>query len=133
MPVQDTYSRLIVGWSMATHMRAPLVVDALKMAPGRWRPQPGLITLVLKGAAHERDRRNHSRASQIFSVVAVKDSALHPGQRSEALLAAQAEFGPRTAIIGERHHATYGPTDIVEWLKGIHPAQLPWREFTFPA
>ena len=41
--VQDAYSRLIVGWSMATHMRASLVVDALKMALARRRPEPGLI------------------------------------------------------------------------------------------
>src|SRR2546421_3443827 len=41
--VQDAYSRLIVGWSMATHMRASLVVDALKMALARRRPDPGLI------------------------------------------------------------------------------------------
>src|SRR5438067_5090208 len=41
--VQDTYSRLIVGWSMATHLRASLVVDALKMALSRRRPGPGLI------------------------------------------------------------------------------------------
>jgi putative transposase len=41
--VQDTYSRLIVGWSMATHMRATLVVDALKMALACRRPGPGLI------------------------------------------------------------------------------------------
>jgi transposase InsO family protein len=30
--VQDAYSRRIVGWSMADHMRADLVVDALQMA-----------------------------------------------------------------------------------------------------
>lgn len=41
--VQDVYSRQIVGWSMATHMRASLVVDALKMALARRRPDPGLI------------------------------------------------------------------------------------------
>ena len=41
--VQDTYSRQIVGWSMATHMRTSLVVDALKMALARRRPDPGLI------------------------------------------------------------------------------------------
>jgi putative transposase len=41
--VQDAYSRQIVGWSMATHMRATLVVDALKMALQRRRPGPGLI------------------------------------------------------------------------------------------
>jgi putative transposase len=41
--VQDTYSRAIVGWSMATHMRATLVVDALQMGLARRRPDPGLI------------------------------------------------------------------------------------------
>ena len=41
--VQDAYSRQIVGWSMATHMRATLVVDALRMALARRRPGPGLI------------------------------------------------------------------------------------------
>jgi putative transposase len=41
--VQDAYSRAIVGWSMGTHMRAELVVDALEMALARRQPQPGLI------------------------------------------------------------------------------------------
>ena len=41
--VQDAYSRQIVGWAMATHMRATLVLDALKMALARRRPPPGLI------------------------------------------------------------------------------------------
>jgi len=41
--VQDAYSRRIVGWSMADHMRSELVVDALEMAVARRRPAPGLI------------------------------------------------------------------------------------------
>lgn len=41
--VQDAYSRRIVGWSMADHMRADLVIDALQMAIGRRRPEAGLI------------------------------------------------------------------------------------------
>ncbi|MDQ3631500.1 MAG: IS3 family transposase [Actinomycetota bacterium] len=41
--VQDAFSRRIVGWSMADHMRAQLVVDALQMALARRRPDPGLI------------------------------------------------------------------------------------------
>jgi putative transposase len=41
--VQDAYSRAIVGWSMAEHMRSELVVDALQMAVARRRPAPGLI------------------------------------------------------------------------------------------
>jgi putative transposase len=41
--IQDAYSRRIVGWAMADHMRAELVVDALQMALARRRPGPGLI------------------------------------------------------------------------------------------
>jgi putative transposase len=41
--VQDAFSRRIVGWSMADHMRHELVVDALQMALARRRPDPGLI------------------------------------------------------------------------------------------
>jgi putative transposase len=41
--VQDAFSRLIVGWCIADHMREELVIDALRMALRRRRPEPGLI------------------------------------------------------------------------------------------
>lgn len=41
--VLDTYSRKVVGWSMANHLRAELVLDALNMAIYTRRPSPGLI------------------------------------------------------------------------------------------
>jgi putative transposase len=41
--VQDLFSRLIVGWSMADHLRSEIVVDALEMALARRRPDRGLI------------------------------------------------------------------------------------------
>jgi transposase InsO family protein len=41
--VQDAFSRLIVGWSMADNMEAPLVVSALQMGLRRRRPPAGLI------------------------------------------------------------------------------------------
>jgi putative transposase len=41
--ILDCYSRSIVGWSMADHLRTELVVDALEMATSRRRPAPGLI------------------------------------------------------------------------------------------
>jgi putative transposase len=41
--VQDLFSRLIVGWSMADHLRSELVLDALEMALHRRRPDRGLI------------------------------------------------------------------------------------------
>jgi len=41
--VMDLFSRGLVGWSMASHLRAELVIDALEMAAARRRPEPGLI------------------------------------------------------------------------------------------
>ena len=41
--ILDCCSRRVVGWSMATHLRTELVVDALDMATARRRPAPGLV------------------------------------------------------------------------------------------
>ncbi len=48
----DAYSRRIVGWSMAEHMRAELVVDALSMAVSRRNPGGGLIHHSDRGAQY---------------------------------------------------------------------------------
>jgi putative transposase len=41
--VLDVYSRKIVGWSMASHLRTELVADALEMAVWRRKPKAGLV------------------------------------------------------------------------------------------
>ena len=41
--VLDLYSRKIVGWSMAAHLRTELVAEALKMAFVRRQPRAGLL------------------------------------------------------------------------------------------
>ena len=41
--VLDTYSRRVVGWSMANNLRTELVLDAVNMAIYTRRPSPGLI------------------------------------------------------------------------------------------
>ncbi len=41
--IQDVFSRRIVGWAMADHMRTELVTYALGMALAHRRPTPGLI------------------------------------------------------------------------------------------
>ena len=48
--VLDDFSRMIVGWQLARHMRAGLVVDALQMALGT-RRHLGHVELV-----HHSDR-----------------------------------------------------------------------------
>jgi putative transposase len=48
--ILDCYSRMIVGWQLATHMRAELVLDALEMANGLRRPDAGLIAHSDRGS-----------------------------------------------------------------------------------
>jgi putative transposase len=41
--ILDLYSRRVVGWAMAQHIKAILAGDALKMALARRTPEPGLL------------------------------------------------------------------------------------------
>jgi len=53
--VLDLYTRRVVGWAMADHLRHELTLAALDMAIGRQRPVPGLVHHADRGvqyAAH---------------------------------------------------------------------------------
>ena len=47
--VLDVFNRGIVGWSIADHIRAELVVDALQMATWRRHPEPGTVVHADRG------------------------------------------------------------------------------------
>ena len=54
--VIDLFSRQVVGWSIADHMRTSLCVNALQMAFWRRKPEPGLVHHSDRGsqyASHE--------------------------------------------------------------------------------
>ena len=44
--VMDVFSRRVIGWKMATHLRTDLVIDALEMALVQRRPISVIHTLV---------------------------------------------------------------------------------------
>lgn len=50
--VLDVFSRQIVGWSIADHMRSELVVDALQMATWRRHPQTGTVVHSDRGSVY---------------------------------------------------------------------------------
>ena len=54
--IVDVFSRMIVGWRVASHMRTEMVLDAIEMA--RWS----------RGARHE-DLRCHSDAGSQFTSI----------------------------------------------------------------
>ena len=50
--ILDCYSRMIVGWQLATHLRTELVMDALEMANGLRRPADELIAHTDRGSQY---------------------------------------------------------------------------------
>lgn len=50
--VLDLFSRRVVGWSMAAHLDASLMLEALQMAIDRRRPKPGLVVHSDRGAQY---------------------------------------------------------------------------------
>ena len=50
--VLDLFSRRIVGWAMAEHMKESLVSDALRMALGRRNPESGLLQHTDRGVQY---------------------------------------------------------------------------------
>jgi len=61
--VLDVYSRRIVGWSIADHLRAELVVDALEMA--RWRRRPPGGQTVVQAIADRNTRPGRSGTGSV--------------------------------------------------------------------
>jgi putative transposase len=53
--VEDLFSRMVVGWSMAETTESRLVVDALEMALSRRRPGPGLLAHSDRGSQYASD------------------------------------------------------------------------------
>jgi putative transposase len=50
--ILDVYSRKVVGWAMAIHLRTELVIDALEMALWRRKPDAGLIHHTDRGSQY---------------------------------------------------------------------------------
>lgn len=71
--VLDLYSRRIVGWDMQPHMRAELVINALRMALKGRKPPPGLVFHSDCGGQYKAGRlrgllmRHRTRQSMTFA------------------------------------------------------------------
>jgi putative transposase len=98
--VLDAYSRRVVGWQLAGHMRTTLVLDALRMALGQRRPGAD-VALV-----HHSDRGSQTGLNR-SSQQPVPDEATGPRRRLDcqrpSVLPAGGHrgFSPRCAPIGE--------------------------------
>jgi putative transposase len=135
--VQDLFSRRIVGWSMAAHMRAELVVDALQMAVAARRPPTGTIhysdhggqyiSLALGQAAHDAGIAQSMGAvgtcfdnavAETFFATLTKECLLHGAPKQG--WATRAEL--RSAIF-EFIEGFYNPTRLHSTLGMRSPAE----------
>jgi putative transposase len=83
--ILDCYSRKIVGWQLASHMRAELVLDALEMANGLRRPAAGLIAHSDRGS---QPGLNRSSQHRFVDLIVNTHSMLRPASASQASCAA---------------------------------------------
>ncbi len=110
----DAYSRRVVGWAMADHLRAELTTDALAMALGRRRPAAGLV--------HHTDRGGQYTAAAYQSCLATHGITCSMSRAGECLDNAMAEsfFSTLKAELVEARHWPTRATArlaIFEWLE----------------
>jgi putative transposase len=72
--VMDAYSRLIIGWSIAEHMRTELVTDALGMAVLRRKPESDTTILHSDHGSQPRFNRSSQHRSIVIGTVVHRES-----------------------------------------------------------
>ena len=97
--VLDACSRRVVGWSMASHLRTELVLDALNMAIWQRRPEQVI---------HHSDQGSQYRS--IAFGMRYKDASVRPSMGS----------------VGDAHDNALGGRQWRRW-RGVHPASLTGR------
>ncbi|WP_406110943.1 transposase [Streptomyces sp. NBC_01003] len=113
----DLASREIVGYSMADHRRASLVMDALKMAAGRGRLQPGCIAHSDRGSEYTSDerrckisrlglRQSMGRAGSCFDNAAPSHSSHYSRRRSAPAAGRTGPAPARTSSLSSRPSTT---------------------------
>ena len=125
--VLDVFSRRIVGWSYATHMRTELIVDAIGMAIETRRPPRGLIRGAMAGscslnepAAHPERGHRQRRLKLTPAAPAARTPAGPPARRrvrpwttparhSPHSTADAADTGCAPATALQRHHRRRAP------------------------
>jgi putative transposase len=115
--VMDLYSRKIVGWAMADHLRADLPLAALKMAISAQRPAPGLI--------HHSDRGVQYASADYRKVI--QSAGLKPSMSRKADCYDNAPMESffhtlKTELVHHRQYATRkeATRDIFAYIEGFY-------------
>jgi len=113
--VIDAFSRMVIGWQLARHMRTTLVLDALRMALGRRGPGAD-VELV-----HHSDRGSQYTSidyAQTLGDHGVLASVGSVGDAYDNALAESFVDSFKTELIADRVWRTYAQLELgtVEWV-----------------
>jgi transposase InsO family protein len=121
--VIDCYSRMVVGWQFAGHMRTELVQDALDMAVGQRRPDHDALLI------HHSDRGSQYTSAQFNDALddhGVLASLGSTGDAYDNALAESFVDSFKTELIADRPWRTRSDLElaIVEWVGWFNHQRL---------
>ena len=121
--VIDCYSRMVVGWQFAGHMRTELVQDALDMAVGQRRPDSHALLM------HHSDRGSQYTSAQFNDALTDHGVLASLGSVGDAYDNALAESfvdSFKTELIADRPWRTRSELElaIVEWVGWFNHQRL---------
>jgi putative transposase len=113
--VLDVYSRMIVGWQFAAHMRTELVQDALEMTVGARRPDRDALLV------HHSDRGSQYTSAQFCGALDEHGVLASVGSTGDAYDNAMAESFVdtfKTELVADRVWRSHSQLElaIVEWV-----------------
>lgn len=115
--IVDAWSRRVVGWSMAAHLRTALVIAALDAALDARRPGPGLV--------HHSDRGTQYTSLALGARLAeagIAASMGAPGTAYDNALAESFFASLETELIDRSRWATHGEarTAVFDWIERFY-------------
>ena len=115
--IMDLYSRRIVGWAMADHLRAELALAALQMAISAQRPSAGLIHHSDRGVQYaSADYRKLMRSAGLKASMSRKGNC-YDNAPMESFF-----HTLKTELVHHRHYATRAEAtrDLFAFIEGFY-------------
>jgi putative transposase len=115
--VVDAWSRRVVGWSMAAHLRTELVVDALDAAVTARRPRPGLIFHSDRGTQY-----TSLALGARLAETGIAPSVGAPGSAYDNALVESFFASLETELIDRSRWASHAAAraDVFDWLERFY-------------
>jgi putative transposase len=113
----DLYSRRIVGWAMADHLRAELPLAALRMAISVQRPGSGLIHHSDRGVQYPSAEYRNAMRSAGFRASMSRKADCYDNAPMESFF-----HTLKTELVHHRHYATREDArrDIFAYIEGFY-------------